>query len=93
MYLFVGEGSDTAGLVLEAGLPPLQNVAHVPQIPHQHPPPSCSYDQSVPGHRQRVHLDTETMAEPRRESPWRIARTVIQALLEMINVAPNTFFI
>ena len=68
MYLFVGEGSDAAGLVFEAGLPSLQHIAHVPQIPDQHSPSSCSYDQSVPGHRQGVHLDTETMAKARLES-------------------------
>ena len=78
-YLFVGEGSDTAGLVFEAGLPSLQHVAHVPQIPDQHSPSSCSYDQSVPGHRQGVHLNTEgqMMVRPRLESAQRILRTVI----------------
>lgn len=55
-HLFVGEGSDTPRLILETGFPPLLNVAHIPQIPHQDTPPSGADDQPISSHRQRVDL-------------------------------------
>lgn len=55
-YLFVGECSDAAGLVLQAGFPSLLNVSHVPQIPHQHPATCCPHNESVPRHREGVDL-------------------------------------
>lgn len=56
VYLFVGEGSDAAGLILETGLSSLLYVAHVPQIPDQNSSPSRANNQPVSGHRERVNL-------------------------------------
>lgn len=55
-YLFVWKCSDTAGLVFQARFPPLLNVTHVAQIPHQHPATCSAHNQPVSRHRQRVHL-------------------------------------
>lgn len=59
-YLLVGERADAARLVLEAGLAALLHVAHVPQVPHQHPAACSAHDQPVSRHRQRVHLSRKT---------------------------------
>lgn len=56
LYLFVGEGSDAAGLVLETGLSSLLHVAHVPQVPDENPSSSSANDQPVSSHWERVHL-------------------------------------
>ena len=49
-YLLVREGSDAASLVLQAGLPPLLHIAHVPQVPHQHSAARRAHNQPVPRH-------------------------------------------
>lgn len=55
-YLFVGEGSNAAGLILETGLSSLLDIAHVPQIPDQNSPSSSANYQPISRHRERVHL-------------------------------------
>lgn len=55
-YLLVGERTDAARLVLEAGLAALLHVAHVPQVPHQHSAARGAHDQPVSRHRQGIHL-------------------------------------
>lgn len=59
-HLLVGKSPYAAGLVLQAGLPALLHVAHVPQVPHQHPAARSAHNQPVPGHRERVHLSRKT---------------------------------
>lgn len=64
VYLFVGEGSNAAGLVLETGLSSLLHVAHVSQIPHQYSSSSCADNQPIASHREGVHLSQ------RRKTRW-----------------------
>lgn len=60
VYLFVGEGSNAASLILETGLSSLLNVAHVPQIPHKDSSSSCANDQPISSHREGIHLSKTT---------------------------------
>lgn len=56
VYLFVGEGSNAAGLILQTGLSSLLYIAHVSQIPHQDSSSSCANNQPISSHREGVHL-------------------------------------
>lgn len=59
-HLLVGKRSDAACLVLQAGLAPLLHVAHVPQVPHQHPAACGAHNQPVSRHGQGIHLSRKT---------------------------------
>lgn len=56
VYLFVREGSNATGLILQTGLSPLLYITHIPQIPHQDSSSCSANDQPVSSHRECVHL-------------------------------------
>lgn len=75
VYLFVGEGSNAAGLILKTGLSSLLYIAHVPQIPDQNSSSSSANYQPISSHRERVHL-TGRDAKVRKETEWNLLYTL-----------------
>lgn len=54
--LLVREAPDRPRLILQAGLPLLQRVRHVPDVPDQYLPSGRSHHQFLAAHAHRVHL-------------------------------------
>jgi hypothetical protein len=68
--LFVGETTDAPSLVLEAGLPPLLDIIHVPKIPDQDSTARGSHDKSLSTNGQSVHFVGLRVRALSAGGPW-----------------------